>query len=93
MELYHGDILYAESSYAPILEKLNVAAIMRTEYDYEYPFIDNNVGVVRNNCEQISELSKKLQEAYSDLAESREQLQRLQRADERLRQNINNLKK
>ena len=54
---------------------------------------DNNVGVVRNNCEQISELSKKLQEAYSDLAESREQLQRLQRADERLRQNINNLKK
>ena len=54
---------------------------------------DNNVGVVRNNCELISELSKKLQEAYSDLAESREQLQQLQRADERLRQNINNLKR
>ena len=54
---------------------------------------DNNVGIVRNNCEQISELSKKLQEAYSELSESREQLQQLQRADERLRQNINNLKK
>lgn len=53
----------------------------------------DNVNMVRNNCELISEMSKKLQEAYSALLDSKKQMQLLQKADERLRQSINNLKK
>jgi len=72
------------------LSKEQGEVLKETIVDY---IAENNVEVVRNNCAQISELSKKLQEAYSDLTESKEQLQQLMRADERLRQSINNLKK
>jgi hypothetical protein len=70
------------------LSKENGTELKNTLIDY---IAENNVGVVRNNCEMISELSKKLQETYSELSESREQLQQLERVDMRLRKSINNL--
>ena len=48
----------------------------------------NNVQVIRNNCELISNLSQQTQQAYSKLIDAREQLQSLTKAEQTLQKNI-----
>lgn len=45
-ELSVGDTIYAEYPYSVTPEPVTVSAIMRTEYDYEHPVLDNDIGVV-----------------------------------------------
>ena len=45
-ELRVGDTLYAEYSYSVTTEPVVVSAIMQTEYDYDHPVLDNDIGVV-----------------------------------------------
>jgi len=52
---------------------------------------DNNLKVLRENHENIIEISKNLQTSYSDLCESREQIQNIQKLSEMLKKNIKSL--
>lgn len=44
--LHIGDVIYAEYPYMSDLVPTKVVEIAGTEYDYQHPYIDNNIGVV-----------------------------------------------
>lgn len=67
------------------LSKEDGENLKETIVDY---IADNNVQVIRNNCEQISNLSQQTQQAYSKLIDAREQLQSLTKAEQTLQKNI-----